>query len=87
MLSRPFFGGLLIKRLSASKTASRRELELAKAGTSEAEANYIQEPTPDSQLKWLSSQRRLNELLEARPRNKPFFQKRLIWAEGEVKSC
>lgn len=49
-----------------------------------AEANYIRDPTSDSQLEWLSTQRMLNKLLEVWARNKQFFQRMLIWAEGVV---
>lgn len=45
---------------------------------------YIQNSSPNTQQEWLSSQNRLNELLESRAKNKLFFQKRLGWVEGEA---
>lgn len=54
----PSFGGLLIKKISTIKIASRKELEFVKAKTAKAEAKYILDPTLDNQLDWLSSQRR-----------------------------
>jgi len=41
-------------------------------------------PIESSSCERLSSQNRLNELLESRARNKLFFQKILSWAEGEA---
>lgn len=63
-----YLRGLLIKEISLAKTKSRQE---------------VQDSTPENCSLWVEAQSQLKLLMEKRAQNKQFFNRHLVWAEGE----